>query len=316
MFTPRPPSRRDAVLGTLALGGVATLAIEAAAGERPGFWQRLFGEEPLPPPSTDARLAPPWRIISSNVVPNHAFGPFPNRGNPFPVRAQRRLFVLPSDPVPALEPVPVGFVEFGVALNGIPFDPAGPYWRGDRRTGWQFEVMSVTARPHLGLDDSNAHVQPSGAYHYHGPPAGLLDTLGLGDDPPERMVLLGFAADGFPIYWRWGHLVPDDPRSPLVELRSGYVLRPGSRDGGPGGRHDGTFVEDHAYEGGTGRLDPLDGRMGTTPEWPQGIYHYVVTTTFPWIPRSFRGQPHPSFALHANGPGMDGVPPALRTYGS
>ena len=102
----------------------------------------------------------------------------------------------------------------------------------------------------------------------------------------------------------WGRLVPVDPASPLVELNSGYVLRAGMRCGGPGGRHDGTFVEDYVYEGGRGLLDPLNGRMGVTPERASGIFHYIVSATFPWIPRIFRGPPHPSFILHPNGPGI------------
>lgn len=316
MSKPAPTlvTRRGAIVGTLMLGGAAALPLQAATDGRPRLWQRLHGADILPEPSVDLFFAPPWRVLSSNLVPDHDFGPFPNRGVPFSVRAQRRSFVVTSDPVPVSAPVPIGFSEFGVTLNGIPLDPAGPHWRGDRRSGWQFEVMSPTVRPHLGLDHSNAHVHSDGVYHYHGPPTGLLRSLGAADEQPKRMILLGFAADGFPIYWRWGHLVPDDPTSPLVELHSGYILRTGTRDGGPGGRHDGTFVEDYVYDGVRGHLDPLNGRVGVTPDWPAGIFHYIVTTAFPWIPRFFRGQPHSSFSVHPNGPGIDVVPPALRRY--
>lgn len=313
-LTPSRATRRGAILGTLALGGAAILSIKACADHPGRIWRSLHGPDTLPEPSADMFFAPPWRVLSSNLVPDHDFGPFPNPGNPFSVRARRRSFIVPSDPVAASDPMPIGFSEFGVMLNGIPLDPAGPHWRGDRRSGWQFEVMSPNARPHLGLDDSNAHVHPDGVYHYHGPPSGLLRSLGVADAPPKSMVLLGFAADGFPIYWRWGHLVADDPASPLVELHSGYVLRSGTRDGGPGGRHDGTFVEDYVYDGARGRLDPLNGRIGVTPDWPAGIFHYIITAAFPWIPRFFRGQPHPSFSGHRVGPGIDGVPPALRGY--
>jgi hypothetical protein len=68
------------------------------------------------------------------------------------------------------------------------------------------------------------------------------------------------------------------------------------------------------YDGARGRLDPLNGRIGVTPDWPAGIFHYIITAAFPWIPRFFRGQPHPSFSGHRVGPGIDGVPPALRGY--
>jgi hypothetical protein len=174
--------------------------------------------------------------------------------------------------------------------------------------------MSAAARRHLGLDANNAHTQPGGGYHYHGPSAGLLAALGLGDETPGKMALIGFAADGFPIYWRWAHRDPQDPASPLVEMRPGYALRQGLRQGGPGGRFDGTFVEDYAYRPAQGALDAANGRFGVTPEWPGGTYHYVATRDFPWLPRFFRGAPHPSFASHGDGPGIDGVPPKLRDY--
>jgi len=180
-------------------------------------------------------------VIEANGIPAHEFGPFPNAGNPFAVRPQRHRFVVSAAPVPLAVPIPIRFVEFGVALNGVPFDPAGPFWNGDNRSGWQFEVMSATARRHLGLDDNDAHTQPGGAYHYHGVPQGYLRERGIGDEPGPRMVHLGYAADGFPIYWRWGHAVADDPTSPLVELASGYRLKSGPRVGGPGGRHDGSL---------------------------------------------------------------------------
>jgi hypothetical protein len=297
-------SRRQAFLGALAFGGASAVSAKFVGGEAKVFLQSSFGSRSLPEPSVDMFFAPPWRIVASNVVPDHEFGPFPSGENRFSVSAQRHFFLLPSSPTAGPTPLPIGLSAFGVALNGIPFDPAGPYWRGNRHSGWQFEAMSPAVRGHLGLDCSHAHVHADGIYHYHGPPLKFLGSLNIIGGPPNRMVFVGFAADGFPIYWRWGHLVPDDPESPLVELHSGYGLRTGSRGGGPGGRYDGTFVEDHVYEGGRGRLDPLNGRIGVTPEWPSGIFHYILTSTFPWVPRFFRGQPHPSFALHSEGFGV------------
>ena len=43
-------------------------------------------------------------------------------------------------------------------------------------------------------------VAVNGAYHYHAVPTGLLNNL-TGGKP--RMVLAGWAADGFPIYGPW-----------------------------------------------------------------------------------------------------------------
>ena len=40
---------------------------------------------------------------------------------------------------------------------------------------------------------------------------------------------------------------------------------------------------------GTGTLDECNGRFGVTPEFPQGIYHYYTTETYPFVQRCVRG---------------------------
>jgi hypothetical protein len=55
---------------------------------------------------------------------------------------------------------------------------------------------------------SNAHLQPNGEYHYHGMPHGLINTLGGIATVRRRMTLIGWAADGHPIYYPYG---PTDP---------------------------------------------------------------------------------------------------------
>ena len=140
-----------------------------------------------------------------------------------------------------------------------------------------------------------AHVQPTGAYHYHGLP-GFLGLLGL--DGSQHSPLVGWAADGFPIYVRFGHTTPGDVSSPIVELRSSYRLRSGKRpegDGSPGGRYDGTFVADYEYVEGSGDLDRCNGRQTVTPGFAGGTYAYFLTEAWPVIPRCFVGTPDPSF---------------------
>ena len=46
---------------------------------------------------------------------------------------------------------------------------------------------------------SNAHVQPNGTYHYHAVPNGLLESAL--NEPGWRFIQLGWASDGFPIYY-------------------------------------------------------------------------------------------------------------------
>ena len=70
-------------------------------------------------------------------------------------------------------------------------------------------------------------------------------------------------------------------------------------------------MQDYEYSAGLGNLDECNGRSGVTPEFPNGTYHYVLTDTFPYIPRCFRGTPDPSFARGRPGGGageMKGPP--------
>lgn len=267
---------------------------------------------PTPEDSEDERI---YRIVDAHGLPDHETGEFPNPGCPFPLREQNHRYRVLRQPERAKSSTPIGFVEMGIGLNGVPFDPAGPHFHldGVKDPSWQFEVTSAVARQYLGLDLQNAHTQPSGAYHYHAF-APALRKSSLAGAERGTMTLLGWGADGFPIYGGFGHLDPMDPRSPLVELSSSYRLREGERDGGPGGRYDGTFVEDYEYVTELGDLDEANGRFGVTPEFPDGTQYYVLTTEFPYIPRYFYGAPDERFAHHAMGPGLDGVPPGLRDY--
>jgi hypothetical protein len=186
---------------------------------------------------------------------------------------------------------------FGVAVNGVVFDPgAAEWWHGDRN--WQYEPLTM-APLYLGTDASHAHVQPSGAYHYHGIPTALVHALTGGE---QKMVIVGWAADGFPIYNDLGHADPKDATTPLKSLKSSYRVKSGHRPSGPGGTYDGKFVADYEYVPSFGDLDECNGLFGVTPEDPQGIYHYVLTEQFPYIPRMYRGTPDPSFMRHPGGP--------------
>jgi hypothetical protein len=245
------------------------------------------------------------RVITANGLPDHPTGRFPNANNPNRIAAQNYRYTVPLRPVVNAKPTPLVAQPFGIAINGVLFDPGtAEYWHNDRQSGWHYEAKGDAFS--LGLDASNAHVQPNGAYHYHGIPTPLLDRLSAGK---PAMTLLGWAADGFPIYGPWGHEQPGVSGSGLRVLKSSYQLKQGARpsaNGQPGGTHDGIFVEDFDYVAGSGDLDECSGRLGVTPEFPGGIYHYVLTADFPFVPRAFRGTPDPSFARRG-GPGGPGA---------
>ena len=238
----------------------------------------------------------PFRVIRANGVPNHRTGAFPNRGNPHRIAGQNYTYRVPAKPQQASSPTPLNMrTNFGVAVNGVPFDPGAAEWYlGQRHGPWQYEALSGAVP--LGIDSSHAHVQPTGAYHYHGLPGQLLDALGFSAE--KHSPLVGWAADGFPIYAIYGYATGTDPASKIQAMKPSYRLKRGERPrgpGDPGGQYDGTFLADYEYVKGLGDLDECNGRFGVTPEFPEGTYAYFLTSEWPVIPRCHRGVPSSDF---------------------
>lgn len=229
------------------------------------------------------------RVITANGIPSHKVGRFPNNGNPHRIKAQNYRFSVSTSPKAGrAQELRLGQL-FGVAVNGVPFDPgAAEYWQGNRRSGWQYEALGGAVP--LGLDANYAHVQPTGAYHYHGLPIGLMQQLGWSKS--KASLLVGYAADGFPIY-----AITALNGSKVKEMQSSYRLKSGNRPGGaaPGGNYDGTFVQDYVYVKGAGDLDECNGAVVRTAEYPNGSYAYFLTSNYPVIPRCLKGKPDASF---------------------
>jgi hypothetical protein len=107
--------------------------------------------------------------------------------------------------------------------------------------------------------------------------------------------VVGFAADGFPIY---GPYIND--HGTIRKVRSGYTRRKGQplaeeekRKGKeeaafPGEDYDGRFRDDYEFTG-EGDLDECNGMDR------DGHYGYYVTDTYPWVLGCFRGTPDESF---------------------
>lgn len=234
-------------------------------------------------PSVKTWVSNGYRYIEGNGIPNHGTGQFPNAHNPNSISEQNHRYRVTATPSRNSSATPIGMSAFGVAINGIPFDPgAAEYWDNNPQSGWQYEALSHYVQ--LGMDHNHAHVQPNGSYHYHGIPTGLITT--------PHSPLVGYAADGFPIY--------SQSNSGVTELKSSYQLKTGTRPNGPGGNYDGRFVNDYEFRAGSGDLDQCNGRTGITPEYPAGTYYYVLTETFPFIPRCWVGTPDPSFLRSRN----------------
>ena len=238
------------------------------------------------------------RELTANGIPDHPVGTFPNANNPNSIAEQ---FVSESF---TLEPTQTESVTqlggprgaTGYVLNGVKIDAdtAGSCNdTGDScsligNTGnWSIEALGQTVF-NFGTDDNNAHVQPGGAYHYHGMPEGFIEKRGGND---TSMTLIGWAADGFPIYARYGHSIADDSSSELKLMTGSYQLlsnisssRPSTSDFPLG-----TFKQDWQFVEGSGDLDECNGREGVTPEFPEGIYHYFATDTYPYFQRCVKG---------------------------
>ena len=238
------------------------------------------------------------RVFRSNGLPNHETGNFPNNGNPHAITEQAHEYKVPLNPTVASAPTSVlrsnnrPAYQVGIAINGVPFDvTTAEFWRRDASLGWNIEAIGTL---NLGLDANEAHVQPTGSYHYHGVPWGLIAN----QDSTQHSILYGYAADGFPIYILYGHSDANNANGGVKKMSSSYRLKSGSRPStGPSGTYDGTYTQDYEYIDGLGDLDEHNGRFGVTPDYPDGIYHYFITDTFPFHPRSFNGTPNSSFRL-------------------
>ncbi len=240
------------------------------------------------PPKASIEVSGTTRTIRSNGIPAHRVGTFPNRGNPHTITPQDYAFTVTTEPAPAGRTTRSRRWLWGVAVNGVPFEaPTAEFWHGERG-GWNYDALGGAVR--LGLDANHAHVQRTGAYHYHALPTGLMQRLGWKAD--AHSPLIGWAADGYPVY-----AVTGDLGNGVRKIRSSYRLKPGARPSGdaPDGAHDGAFVQDWQYVAGSGDLDECNGAVIRSPEFPDGSYAYFITEGYPFVARCWKGTPDPSF---------------------
>lgn len=235
------------------------------------------------------------RKVTSNGIPDHEVGTFPNPNCPntiAPYSVSASITLTPVSTGNASQVTVVGY-----AMNGVKFDPntAGSCsGSGTNATcsligntgNWNIEALGQTSF-NFGTDDNNAHVQPTGDYHYHGMPEGILDKVGKGMAP----TLVGFALDGFPIYARYGYSDPGNTSSAVKVIQGSYQLKATPDAGRPSAETYpmGAFRQDYEYVAGSGDLDECNGRFGATPEFPCGIYHYYITDSYPFIQRCVKG---------------------------
>ncbi|TMO72469.1 hypothetical protein CWC17_13775 [Pseudoalteromonas sp. S3785] len=245
--------------------------------------------------SADWAFTGTTRDVIANGIPDHDVGTFPNPDNPNTISEQTVSESFTLTPIQSDTTTLMGGPRgvLGIVLNGVKID-AGTGGScdkcslGDNSGNWSIEALSQDTFS-FGTDDNNAHVQPDGTYHYHGMPEGFV-TLRGGNS--STMTLIVWAADGFPIYARYGYSTADDASSPLKVMTGSYQHISTVSDNRPSIEIYplGTFAQDWEYVAGAGNLDECNGRFGVTPEFPQGIYHYYATDTYPFFQRCVKGE--------------------------
>jgi len=229
-------------------------------------------------------------IFQTNNIPNHDFNDgaqtFPNN-----VSAQNNSFEITATPSFATNNTEISLnIDNAILLNGVKVDllAAACFGVGDGKVGcnnndqaWRYDPMF--AANGFRVDSHNAHSQPDGSYHYHGTPNALYSA----DNNASESPVVGFAADGFPIY---GPFFNDGDT--IRQAFSSYQLKNGSRPTGnddPGGVYDGTYRDDYQFVEGYGDLDECNGMT------INGVYGYYITTGYPYILTCFKGSPDTSF---------------------
>lgn len=232
------------------------------------------------------------RIIKANGIPKHKTGVFPNPGNPNTIQPQSSQYEIPLQPEPADHYISAQGIRMGILFSGVELDPfTGEFFQGENGMNREWNITTLTSAVDLGLDCNNGHVQPTGKYHYHGTPNAYLEEL---QADGSEMIKVGYAADGYPIYYKWGY----NDAGELTAYESGYRLKEGNRPGdgktAPDGTYDGTYFKDYKYVEGVSDLDPCNGRFGKTPE-SDNEYYYVITDNFPSSPICFKAEPSDDF---------------------
>lgn len=264
-----------------------------------------------------------WVYITTQGVPSYITGPFLD-GNPSFTTAQNAIFKLALNPTQNTGTASVttggniGQFVNGVALfdyrDGVAWNatssalcggPGNPPCPGGPNANMDWNRDAVLAEK-AGFDCSKGH-PAMGNYHHHQNPSAfkldknvvssicnLYDADGLYViDSTQHSPLIGFAADGFPIYGAYAYKNLDGTGG-ITRMKSGYQLKnQTTRTNGPAvGQVLGTqtffngyFREDYefvAHPSDPSYLDVHNGRICKTPEYPNGIYCYFATVDNNW----------------------------------
>lgn len=281
------------------------------------------------------RYSENYVYVNATGIPAYKVGPFTGDGNTNNAGNQNAIFKFPLTPTQntgTLTPTNAG--NIGIFINGVAmFDyrdgvawnpstnalcggPGNPPCPGGPSVIQSWNRDAIVAE-RAGFDCAKGH--PAGTnYHHHQNPSAfdldlkvlsticnLYDADGLyAINTAQHSPLIGFAADGFPVYGAYGFAKADGTGG-IVRMKSGYQLRnitvrthhAGNVDVSDGPAVSttypiGYFREDYEFVSHTGDesyLDVHNGRFCVTPEYPKGIYCYFATvdefhnSSYPYI---------------------------------
>ncbi|MDG1804152.1 YHYH protein [Flavicella sp.] len=261
------------------------------------------------------------KYVYANSIPNHAAGGL--NGN-FSVLGQDDTWAMCAYPTQGASTTQLygddeaqgcstsGSYKFGVAENGVLYAPSSTEYfeildsdtgvaTGEYNYDWNIEAVKA-----FGMNSQGAHLNAKGEYHYHSISIDYFtktNGVNLGIDGTSFSPIVGYAADGFPVYYKYAYTDANDSNSAIIAFDSGWQLKSGNRPGdsfsAPGGAYDdepndengddGLYIEDYEFIQANTDLDECNGRYGVTPDYPQGTYYYVLTDSWPYIPRCFNG---------------------------
>jgi YHYH protein len=279
-----------------------------------------------------------WVYVRSTGLGSHVMGAWylnSNHTSAFPSYPtnQKVMFRIPRTySIPSKKTLSGGG-SIGIAVDGVALynNWDAYFWNGSADTSSSgtngFWNRDAYVNEGMTFDPAYAHQPQSGQYHYHASPVALRYELGdhVNLDPVTKIYseatntvtkhspILGWAADGFPIYGPYGYSVSNNATSGIKRMVSGFVIRNGQYGTSnltangrttipqwavrlygvasnilsgptvstsyPLGRYmeDNDYLGDHGYKQGTDfDLDEYNGRWCVTPEFPSGTYAYFV----------------------------------------
>ncbi len=349
-----PATRADPLLDSWLTTGSRRYArlyendAEKKAGAPVTTWNRGSGTQSSPVYAGVVQVSSSssWVYLRASGLGYHVLGPwyldaahtqnFPN----FPADTSV-LYRFPRAPTVAATKTLTGGGPIGYFVDGVAaFD--------DRDTFSYITASATDADPGNGLrgdgvwnreayvnegvtfDAASAH-QAGATYHYHANTPALRFELGdhVSYDATAKAYtestaavtahspILGWLADGYPVYGPYGYNIATDPASGVRRMRSGYARRDGTNGTAnlaTTGRTTlpawaaraqnrsaslptsavgpavstlytlGHYLEDYEYLGDLGKtqgtdfdLDVYNGRFCVTPEFPQGTYAYFIS---------------------------------------